>query len=324
MGASPSALKIAEENREADRPPSAALVTGSSAGIGVYTAEALVRAGYSRVFCLVRSPEKGEQNQFNSKIVADLEASKKAIQFVQCDLSSLDSVDKAVAEVCAALDEEGAPPLTTVICNAGVMFAPYKPTVEGLETHIGVNHVAHVVLVEGLFDRLVKAGTAERPSRVVMLSSMAHRWAPSGGPGFNFDNFRYDEAKAGSYSGKEYYGQSKLSNLLHARWLQGRFDEAGAHAFACSAHPGVIPTELGRDSAIVSFGYKLGSPFMRTIDQGAATSVHCALTADALKHPGAFFDTCAAATPSAQARAESAPADLMAGTFDLIKEVRSS
>jgi retinol dehydrogenase-12 len=298
------------------------VITGTSTGIGVYTAEALVRAGYTRIFCLVRSVEKGQKNQFDPAIVGDAAATSAALQFVQCDLASLDSVDRAVREVNDALAEEGAPPLTTLICNAGVMFAPYQPTQDGLETHIGVNHVGHVFLVEGLFDRLSKAGTVEHPSRIIMLSSSAHKNAPRG-KGFDFASFRYDAAKASSYSGFEAYGQSKLANMLHARWLQKRFDIAGAHGFACSVMPGVIPTELGRDSTFARWAYWAGTPFMKNANQGAATTVYCALSDEALQHPGGYFKDCAIATPTAQGRADGSPEELMKGTLGLIRELRT-
>lgn len=55
------------------------------------------------------------------------------------------------------------------------------------------------------------------PSRIVVVSSLAHNWAPSGGIDFKDMHFQKKAYSAGAA-----YGQSKLANLLFAKHLATR------------------------------------------------------------------------------------------------------
>jgi NAD(P)-dependent dehydrogenase (short-subunit alcohol dehydrogenase family) len=69
---------------------------------------------------------------------------------VKCDLEDLVSVAAAAKEVLAL-----GLPLHTLMLNAGVMIPPFTLTKQGLELQIGVNHVAHALLVRHLLPHLV-------------------------------------------------------------------------------------------------------------------------------------------------------------------------
>ncbi len=135
------------------------------------------------------------------------------------------------------------------------------------------------------------------PSRVVVVSSYAHT-----GSGLyfffeiivvyfvcvavHFDNLQGEK----NYSAWTAYSQSKTANILFAIEFTRRFQDRGIYANGiCShqlfnnyshcciflaLHPGVINTELARNSTMATFFYTISAKlgFLKTIPQGAATS----------------------------------------------------
>ena len=250
-----------------------ALVTGCNTGIGKETARVLAAQG-ATVFLACRSLDKAQATMEEIKqhnAAADLHA-------LECDLSSLDSVAKAAEEFLKQSSK-----LHLLINNAGVMMIPeFTLTKDGYEMQWGTNHLGHFLLTHKLLPALQQAA----PSRVVNVSSMAHQMAPS----YTADIVPPQQQ---TYNGTSNYGLSKLSNILFSREFNRRHGSSGVTSFAL--HPGVIPTDLGRYSTMANVFYKIGTPFMKNIPQGAATQVYCALRADP-KDCLAWFSDCATST----------------------------
>lgn len=61
------------------------------------------------------------------------------------------------------------------VCEAGVMLVPEGRTVDGFEQHFGVNYLGHFLLTWLLLDTLKDCGKCGFFSRVVSVSSSAHR-----------------------------------------------------------------------------------------------------------------------------------------------------
>jgi NAD(P)-dependent dehydrogenase (short-subunit alcohol dehydrogenase family) len=95
--------------------------------------------------------------------------------------------------------------LNILITNAGVRLVPEGRTRDGFEVHLGTNHLSHFLLFELLKPALLRSSTPEFQSRVVAVSSTAHRTAPLDFEDLNFDKRRYNGVAA--------YGQSKLANV---------------------------------------------------------------------------------------------------------------
>lgn len=229
------------------------VVTGASSGIGIETARALAGAG-ATVFALGRNVDKtkGAVEAFGATVI-------------QCDLGSLASVRKAAAELLALKV-----PLHILVNNAGVGFHPTRQTTaDGMEVQFGTNHVGHFLLTNLLTDALKAAGEA----RIVNVSSMAHFRG-----GINWDDIMFEK----EYSEGNSYGQSKSANILHAVALQARLGTAGVSCY--SLHPGVIDTDLWRND-----GFKARAN--KTVEQGAATSVFCAVAST----PPGYYNDCAPA-----------------------------
>jgi NAD(P)-dependent dehydrogenase (short-subunit alcohol dehydrogenase family) len=206
------------------------------------------------------------------------------------DLGDSKSIDNFVAEFAKL-----GLPLHILINNAGVMGLPErKLTKDGFEWQNGINHIGHFRLTLKLLQNMIPV---DGEKRIVCLSSTAHTMCN----GLDFDNYHYE--KPGTYVAWDSYGNSKLSNILFAKELNTRLQkDFGSDKFiVMSLHPGVIQTELTRDMS--SFQRELflffGAFFMKSIPQGAATTIYGAISKDV--KGGEYLSDCNDEKPHARA-----------------------
>ena len=204
------------------------IITGANTGIGLETAVDLAKRN-ARVILACRSVERGE--------TAAVEVRKRSgnnnAVFIQLDLASLDSVRKFAAKI---LDEE--PRIDILINNAGIHSPHVSLTENGFERHMGINHLGHFLLTNLLLDRLKEAPSA----RIVNVSSLLYKRCET----FEFDKMNSDDpARVGTRKNIA-YNQSKLANILFTRALAKRLH--GTKVSVNVLHPGVIRTELARDT----------------------------------------------------------------------------
>ena len=110
-----------------------ALVTGSTDGVGRLVARKLGQAG-ARVLVHGRDAERG------ARVVADIDASGGAADFIAADLSAL-------AEVHRLADAAQVDRLDILINNAGIGTAgPRQTSAEGFELRFAVNYLAGFLL----------------------------------------------------------------------------------------------------------------------------------------------------------------------------------
>jgi len=232
------------------------IVTGANCGIGKEAALQFAKHG-ANVIIACRDAKKGKEAEEEIRKASG----NPNVSTMALDLASFKSV-RAFADAFKAQGK----PLHILLNNAGVMACPFGKTEDGLEMQLGTNHFGHFLLTGLLIDQL-KAGA---PSRVVQVSSQGHKWSPSGG--IKFDDLNSDK----SYDKWTNYGQSKLANVYFARELNRKYSAAGVTAY--SLHPGVIQIELMRHQGVLSpiWGTVAG-PFLKSIPQGAATSVYCSV-----------------------------------------------
>lgn len=249
-----------------------ALITGANVGIGRTTAIELAKAGYLVIIA-------GRSLARTQPILDDIEAlpGKRTALFLPLDLSSLASV-RACAAAFAALNF----PLHLLVNNAGVAGARGL-SVDGFEMTFGVNHLGHFLLTQLLLPHLI----ASAPARVVTIASRAHKRTS----GIHWEDVRRTTQ---SITGIREYANSKLANLLFSAELAKRLK--GTQVSTYSLHPGVVDTEIWR--ALPNWA----RPLLRlrgllTAEQGALTTLHCALQAPQ-SETGLYYADCQPTAPA--------------------------
>uniref|UniRef100_A0A8C1P3R2 Si:dkey-94e7.2 n=1 Tax=Cyprinus carpio TaxID=7962 RepID=A0A8C1P3R2_CYPCA len=165
-----------------------------------------------------------------------------------------------------------------LINNAGIMMCPYSKTADGFEMQFGVNHLGHFLLTFLLIDLLKRSA----PSRIIILSSMAHSWGTIALDDINSER---------NYHSRRAYGQSKLANILFTRTLAKKLKDTGVTAYA--VHPGIVRTELKRHMNLgLLIMWKIVRPFTKTPVQGAQTTIFCAVEPELDKESGGYYSNC--------------------------------
>ena len=202
-----------------------AVVTGASSGLGLHTSLELARHG-AHVVMTARDPHRGDEAVRQVRMQAAGSGREPDVELLVLDLADLSSVRSFAASVVAAHHS-----LDLLVNNAGVMALPRRETtVDGFERQLATNHLGHFALTGLLLPALLSG-----PSRVVTVSSMAHRMGR-----IALDDLQSER----EYSSWKAYGQSKLANLLFTMELQRRADASGADLVSVAAHPGWSATNL--------------------------------------------------------------------------------
>lgn len=256
-----------------------ALVTGGASGLGLETARAFAAHG-ARVVIAARDLAKAEaaaagirKQHPDADVTCD-----------QLDLASLASVREFAARFAAAH-----PTLDLLINNAGVMACPQGVTADGFEMQFGTNHLGHFLLTNLLAPTLIATARDGRKVRVVNLSSRAHVR--------NEVDFSDPHYRAREYEKWEAYGQSKTANVQFTVALDRRLAPHGVRVFA--VHPGVIGTplmrHLNRDDLVMlskTAADRGATLAMKSVPQGAATSVYAATAPELAGKGGIYLEDC--------------------------------
>lgn len=251
-----------------------ALVTGGYSGLGLETVRALAGAG-AKVIVGARRPEVAG---------ADLADVVGEVLILPLDLADPVSIDHFAALVAAET-----PALNILINNAAIMACPKALDPRGYESQFATNHLGHFQLTARIWP-LLKAGKA----RVVALSSSGHARHGLDLADINFAHRDYDKWTA--------YGQAKSANALFALQLDKLGAARGVRAF--SVDPGGIRTPLQRHLTMeeqTAMGWYDAegnlNPLFKTTEQGAATSIWCAVSPLLDGLGGAYCANCNVAAP---------------------------
>lgn len=253
------------------------VVTGGYSGIGTETVRALASAGAS-VIVGARRPEQA--HDVLDGMVGD-------IAILPLDLSDPASIDAFAEAVGGRVDK-----LDILINNAAIMASPLMRDARGYEMQFATNHLGHFQLTARLWPLLRAAGAG---ARVVCLSSIGHRLN-----GLDLDDPNWEKRE---YEKRPAYGAAKSANALFALQLDTLGEPHGIRAFA--VHPGGIATPLQRhltmeeqramgwydDEGQVNAGFK-------SVEEGASTSVWCAVSPLLDGMGGVYCENCNIAAPA--------------------------
>jgi len=252
------------------------IVTGANSGSGFATTKQLAEQG-ALVIGACRRVDAGKL------AFTDLGDMRGSVKIMDLDLANLASVRRFAETFLAKYDR-----LDGLVNNAGVMYAPEGRTIDGFETHFGINHLGHFLLTELLLDTL----KASAPSRIVCVSSVTHAGSRGIYGEMDFDDLNFDKKE---YSAHQAYANSKLANVLHALDLARRLEGTGVSAF--SVHPGWIRSNLITVSGgaagkfVQNILLRPFSGMLGTVSwfEGAQTTLHCLLDDDAPQHSGEYY-----------------------------------
>jgi NAD(P)-dependent dehydrogenase (short-subunit alcohol dehydrogenase family) len=248
------------------------LITGANSGLGYETMRVLAMRG-AHIIAIARNMEKAE------KACASIEGETTP---VACELTDFNSV-VACTETIKGLKK----PIDALICNAGIMELPELEQVYGIEKQFVVNYLGHFILTNRLLDQV----KAAEQGRIVVLSSGRYKAAPP--EGIQFDNLSGEQG----YDPLTAYGQSKLAIALFSQELSRRLE--GTTVTSNSVLPGVIMTNLGRHLPTwkIMLSKLIGWTFMRSVEQGVATTCYVATNPDLAQVSGQMFFNCSPITP---------------------------
>jgi len=251
-----------------------AIITGANTGIGRETALELARQG-AQVFLACRSQPKTQP------VVDEINRLNQGkAEFLPLDLGCFDSVRQ-----CAELFLQKNLPLHLLVNNAG-LAGNKGLTQSGFEMTFGVCHMGHFLLTTLLLEKLKQSA----PARIVVVSSKMHK----GPKTFDLSNIK---APTKSWNGVPEYGMAKLANVLFVKALAKRLQGSGVNVYA--VHPGVVASDVWR--SVPWPMDKLIKLFMLSTEEGAKTSLYCAMSGEVADQSGLYYDECAVAEPSALA-----------------------
>lgn len=287
--ARPTALQIIQdENRfDGSLADKVVVVTGVTSGIGVPTVEAMAATG-AVVYGGVRAASVDRAKEALSAVLSDPKTKDK-VHLLELDLTSLASVKNFADEV-----KKSEQKVNVLINNAGVMAIPTREaTKDGFEMQFGTNYVAHFYLFQCLRDSLL-AGAKSSPefaSRVVNLSSSGHRVCT-----VQLDDINLEAD--GKYSPWKAYGNSKTAVIWMANQIERLYASEGIHGY--SLNPGGIETPLQthvQEMMDAAMKNKAVWNHMKSLGQGAATSVWAATARELEGNGGVYCEDCAVAGP---------------------------
>ena len=251
-----------------------AVVTGGYSGLGRETVRALAGAG-AKVIVGARRPELA---------ASDLADVPGDVTILKLDLGDPQSIDAFAGEVGGLTSE-----IAILVNNAAVMACPLARDARGYESQFATNHLGHFQLTARLWP-LLAAGKA----RVVALSSSGHARGGLDLDDVHFERRDYDKWTA--------YGQAKSANALFALHLDRLGEPHGVRAFAVD--PGGIHTPLQRHLPMeeqIAMGWYAAdgtpNPMFKTTEQGAATSIWCAVSPLLDGEGGVYCADCNVAAP---------------------------
>lgn len=216
-----------------------AVITGGNSGLGYACAREIATQKNWQIVLACRDLTKAEDAAARIK----QETQSDRLEVMRLDLADLASIRAFTIE----LRDRDLPPLSAIICNAGVQFVRQQTyTKDGFETTFGVNHLGHFLLVNLLLSQLIT------PARIIIVSSDTHDRQKTTGmpePYFRTPHLMAHPQEDSTLTNKNIgelgriaYTTSKLCNVLFAYELERRLRQQAIDSINVNVfNPGLMP-----------------------------------------------------------------------------------
>ncbi|KAF2727099.1 oxidoreductase [Polyplosphaeria fusca] len=252
------------------------LITGGTAGIGTEFILQFAKHNPARIYFTGRNETSAKKVITSAKAInANLD-----IHFLQCDFTSLKSVQAAAQKFASSNTR-----LDILMCNAGIMMTPPGTTADGYELQMGVNHIAHALLIKALLPLLQHTSTLPNTTTRIVLTSSLAATNPMGG-------IRFADLKTaqdwGAMGPMMRYAQSKLANVLYAKQLAVHYPSITS----VSIHPGIFKSGLWQVHRRIDRAVLQLTTFWRqvSVEDGAKNGLWCATVGEGEVENGAFYE----------------------------------
>ena len=247
-----------------------AVVTGGSEGIGYGCTHTLLSRNVAHLHILSVSKEvvDGALDAIRGEMG---DATAKRVTWHQCDLSDWHRTKEVADEIAKSSDR-----LDILINNAARGIMTYQLTDYGVDRHMAVSHMGHVVLNSHLLPLLKKTADAGNTVRIVTLGSNAHQATPSSVEFASLDELNQDLGPNGQY------GRAKLAVMLYARYLARHLTKEHPNILANTSHPGFVDTAMSTRDIHEPYplgGYAMSvgmAPFKKDAFMGAVSTLFAA------------------------------------------------
>lgn len=249
-------------------------------GIGYEVAKYFVNHGaYVILACRDQKRGKRAEKMLNDQLKSNAIFKGGKTEFMQCDLSKLDSTKQFIQDYKAKKY-----PLHLLINNAGLGGRDkMKFTKDQIDMIWQINYLSHFLITHELLPLIIQSSNDEKfDCRIINTSSMWHD------KGFiDFDTLIADkqtqlkEFKSGQAS----YGRSKLAQILHATYMQTEvFTPLNIPITMVSVHPGGVRTNIFGQSKwrihmklLLTIMYPAWFYGMRNAEQGSRNTIFCSI-----------------------------------------------
>ncbi|KAH8918514.1 NAD(P)-binding protein [Atractiella rhizophila] len=282
-----------------------AVVTGASGGIGFETVKSLIQYGEIDKVYALGAPDsvdvardamlKSEKSWVNEAEVTGLDDPAKAsnsLEWIKCDFQDMKETLQCAKELTTRVEEGGR--LDFLLLNAGMGINTFILTKDGVERHLQVNSLSHVLLANHLLPIMRKTAKrtdlADSSVRIITMASELHRPAQFGSDwAFEKEEFKKD---VGPF---QLYNRTKLAQILLAKGLLSHALTGTSKIRVFSVHPGGVATgqiEQWKEAYGTpgEIGEKIMRPIMRDPPKGSLSLLWAACAPDAAKYEnGTYF-----------------------------------
>ncbi|KAJ7206062.1 short-chain dehydrogenase [Mycena pura] len=207
------------------------------------------------------------------------------------DLTSFASVKKLETEAATAN-------IDTCVANAAMATRTFVKTIDGWESALQVNYLSNALLCILLLPHLIKNGSNDSPSRLILLSSDGHHFV--NGAKLPRADAILDTLNDPAYCSpgimRNRYDVTKTLLLMFADELAARLPK-DSPVSVMSVNPGFCHSRLTRETESKVWGKVLVGTFKwivaRPAEEGSRTIVHAVVTPDHKKLHGQYITACA-------------------------------